>query len=113
MTAERYEVRVTPLVGVVKVEAVLIVQSPHGLSQASQWIRRGLYLGGDRPPLIYVWPPNWWERWWGVTWAQKVERAKARVERWARERGEAFAAACAVVQGERGGGGRCQPPTKS
>jgi len=94
MTAERYEVQVRPLVGVVKVEAVLFGRWPDG-------------------PVAYVWPPSWWERWRGVTWEQKVERAKARVERWARRWLAASLAAAAVTRGERGGGGRCQPPTKS
>jgi len=104
MTFGRYEIRVTRLSGVVQVEAVLFDESAPALSSPeAQAIVTA--CSGPTPCVIYVWPPNWWERWRGVTWEQKVERAKATVERWARER--------LATRGERGGGGRCQPPTKS
>jgi len=112
MTAERYEVQVTPLQGMVKVEAVLFDESAPALSSLEAQVIVTA-CSGPTPCVIYVWPPNWWERWRGVTWEQKVQRAKEKVERWARERLAASLAAAAATRGERGGGGRCQPPTKS
>jgi len=45
-------------------------------------LRKGLmcrYTTGFRPPGdCYVYPPNWLERWWGITWEQKVDAAKKR-----------------------------------
>jgi hypothetical protein len=112
MTAERYEVLVTPMAGVVKVEAILFDESAPALSSPEAQVIVTA-CSGPTPCVIYVWPPNWWERWRGVTWEDKVNRAKAKVERWARERLAVILAVEAATHGERGGGGRCQPPTKS
>jgi hypothetical protein len=51
MTAERYEVLVTPLAGVVKVEAVLFADAPPGLPpMVSQWVTRGFTAREEATP---------------------------------------------------------------
>ena len=101
----RYEIKVTPLAGVVRVEAVLFAEARPGLPPlGTQFITKG--FGGSEPCVSYVWPPNWWERWRGVTWDLKVEQAKVKVERWARQRvsATAEAKAAAATATERGAG---------
>lgn len=45
---------------------------------------RGL-CGPRNLDRAYVGPPTWWERRRGITWAAKIERARERVERWAKK----------------------------
>jgi hypothetical protein len=112
MSFTRYEIRVRPLQGAVMVEAVLFDEPVPGLPPlGTQFIAKG--FGGSGPWVAYVYPPNWWERWRGVSWDQKVERARAKVEHWAQREVATAAAAraawAAAEKGERGGGGRMAP----
>ena len=45
-----------------------------------------LYDSRTRPPVEIVHPPNWLERMMGSTWERKIEKAKARAEKYAQAR---------------------------
>lgn len=60
-------------------------------------VRRGLHTipPGDR----HVYPPNWFERWRGITWEQKIEVARQYAHQVADKMNVAEEAAKAICEG--------------